>query len=122
MAISIADIRAHPAEAMAALIETVRVQGEEIACLQENLGIALSLIAKMRAAKEPQDPKILDELYKQMIAIGRKQCDFATAARMVNRTKSRILQLKPVIAQDLRFVLTPSESHSQKMLIRLRTD
>jgi len=117
--ISIADIQAHPAEAMAALIETVRRQGEEITHLQENFGIAMSLIAKLRP-KEPDESTLLDELYQEMTATGRKQVDFRTAARMVKRSKSRLLQIKPLIGQDMRFVLMPSESHSQKILIRLR--
>ena len=117
--ISIADIQAHPAEAMAALIETVRRQGEEITHLQENFGIAMSLIAKLRS-KEPDESILLDELYQEMTATGRKQVDFRTAARMVKRSKSRLLQIKPLIGQDMRFVLMPSESHSQKILIRLR--
>ena len=37
MPISIADIKAHPAEAMAALIETVKRQGEEIDLLKKDL-------------------------------------------------------------------------------------
>lgn len=57
MAISIADIQAHPAEAMAALIETVRRQGEEITCLQDNLAIALGLIAKLRERIDPKPTK-----------------------------------------------------------------
>ena len=77
-------------------------------------------LAKLEHPREPQDPKILDDLYKEMVAIGRKQVDFATAARMVKRSKSRMLQLKGMIGQDMRFVLVPSESHSQKVLIRLR--
>ena len=71
--------------------------------------------------KEPEgDSPLLDELYKEMKAIGRKQADFATAARMVKRSKARLFQLKASIALDERFILIPSESHSQKILIRLR--
>ena len=79
----------------------------------------MDLVAKLRP-KEPEDSKLLDELYAEMTAIGRKQVDFKTAARMIKRSKSRLLQIKPLIGQDMRFVLVPSESHSQKILIRLR--
>jgi len=79
----------------------------------------MSLIAKLRP-KEPDESTLLDELYQEMTATGRKQVDFRTAARMVKRSKSRLLQIKPLIGQDMRFVLMPSESHSQKILIRLR--
>lgn len=88
--------------------------------LETNQEILFKLLAKLKCSKEPNDPKILDDLHKEMIAIGRKQVDFATAARMVKRSKSRMLQLKGMIGQDMRFMLVPSETHSQKVLIRLR--
>ena len=77
-------------------------------------------LAKLEDPHKPQDTHLLDELYAEMQAIGRKQVDFATAARMVKRSKSRMLQLKAEIGQDMRFILVPSESHSQKVLIRVR--
>ena len=77
-------------------------------------------LAKLENPRAPQDTHLLDELYAEMQAIGRKQVDFATAARMVKRSKSRMLQLKAEIGQDKRFVLVTSETHSQKVLIRLR--
>ena len=77
-------------------------------------------LAKLENPHKPQDTHVLDELYDLMKARGLKQCDFATAAKMVKRSKSRLLQLKPEIGQDMRFILVPSESHSQKVLIRVR--
>ncbi len=91
--------------------------------LSDNQLIQLQLIKQLREAarKGPEeDSPLIDELYKEMKAIGRKQTDFATAARMVKRSKARLFQLKPAIALDQRFILVPSESHSQKILIRLR--
>lgn len=84
-----------------------------------NLEIHAGILRRMRRIPN-QEPKILDELYDSMVAIGRKQVDFATAAKMVKRSKSRLLQLKAEIGQDMRFVLVPAESHSQKVLIRIR--
>jgi phosphoribosylanthranilate isomerase len=89
----------------------------------DNQLIQLRLINQLReeATEEPEvDSPLLDELYKEMVAIGRKQTDFATASRMVKRSKVRLFQLKTAIALDKRFILIPSESHSQKLLIRLR--
>ena len=89
----------------------------------DNQLIQLRLINQLREAttKEPEeDSPLLEELYKEMLAIGRKQVDFATAARMVKRSKSRMHQLKAAIALDHRFILIPSASHSQKNIIRLR--
>jgi len=87
----------------------------------ENQLIQLRLIHELKQKPEEASP-LLDELYKEMKAIGRKQTDFATAARMVKRSKARLFQLKAAIALDQRFILVPSESHSQKLLIRLRED
>jgi len=108
----------------------IALQGEKIAALEatanlheENQLIQLRLIHQLREAtkKEPvNDSPLLDELYKEMKAIGRKQTDFVTAARMVKRSKRRMLQLKTTIALDQRFILIPSERHPQKVLIRLR--
>ena len=112
------------------LESTVASQSEKIASVEatqdiqaDNQLIQLRLINQLReaTAKEPEnDSPLIDELYKEMTAIGRKQTDFATAARMVKRSKRRMLQLKTAIALDQRFILIPSESHSQKVLIRLR--
>lgn len=109
---------------------TMAGQNEKIALLEatqdtqaDNQLIQLRLINQLReaTAKEPEnDSPLIDELYKEMTAIGRKQTDFATAARMVKRSKRRMLQLKAAIALDQRFILIPSERHQQKVLIRLR--
>jgi hypothetical protein len=87
----------------------------------DNQLIQLRLINKLQPKPEEDSP-LLDDLYKEMKAQGRKQTDFATAARMVKRSKARLFQLKTAIALDQRFILVPSESHSQKLLIRLRED
>jgi len=93
------------------------------ATLSDNQLIQLQLTERLRddARKElEEDSPLIGELYKEMKALGRKQADFATAARMVTRSKARLFQLKPAIALDPRFILIPSESHSQKILICLR--
>jgi hypothetical protein len=107
---------------------TVAAQNEKIASLEatqetqaDNQLIQLRLIHELRPKPEKDSP-LLDELYKEMKAQGRKQTDFATAARMVKRSKARLFQLKAAIALDQRFILVPSESHIQKLLIRLRDD
>ena len=110
------------------LKDIVSLQGEKMVTLEatqdlhaENQFIQLQLINKLRhIPKEGDEVPILNELYKEMKAIDRKQTDFATAARMVKRSKRRMIQLKTAIALDQRFILVPSESHSQKILIRLR--
>jgi len=116
------------------IVQEVHSLRDQIAALEarqaadiERLALDMALdrqrITKLETPKiQPsnEDSPLLDELYKEMQAQGRKQTDFSTAARMVKRSKRRIIQLKGAIALDQRFILIPSESHSQKLLIRLR--
>jgi hypothetical protein len=98
-------------------------QLNDTARLARDIALDRQRITKLETPKiQPsnEDSPLLDELYKEMQAQGRKQTDFSTAARMVKRSKRRIIQLKGAIALDQRFILIPSESHSQKLLIRLR--
>jgi len=98
-------------------------QSEDMEHLARSIAEDRQRITKLETPKiQPsnEDSPLLDELYKEMKAQGRKQTDFSTAARMVKRSKRRIIQLKGAIALDQRFILIPSESHSQKLLIRLR--
>lgn len=98
-------------------------QLNDTARLARDIALDRQRITKLETPKiQPsnEDSPLLDELYKEMQAQGRKQTDFSTAARMVKRSKRRIIQLKTAIALDQRFILIPSESHSQKLLIRLR--
>lgn len=98
-------------------------QSEDMEHLARSIAEDRQRISRLETPKiQPsnEDSPLLDELYKEMQAQGRKQTDFSTAARMVKRSKRRIIQLKGAIALDQRFILIPSESHSQKLLIRLR--
>lgn len=98
-------------------------QLDDTARLARDIALDRQRISRLETPKiQPsnEDSPLLDELYKEMQAQGRKQTDFSTAARMVKRSKRRIIQLKGAIALDQRFILIPSESHSQKLLIRLR--
>jgi hypothetical protein len=79
--------------------------------------IAVKVAPKEPAAKA--SPHI-DELYNHMKLVGLKQTTFAGAAKILKVTKQRVLQLKPDLAQDMRFIILPSQSHSQKLIIRLR--
>ena len=105
----IAALEAHQSEDMEHLARSIAEDRQRISRLET---------PKIQPSNE--DSPLLDELYKEMKAQGRKQTDFSTAARMVKRSKRRIIQLKGAIALDQRFILIPSESHSQKLLIRLR--
>jgi len=111
----------------------VTSQAEEIAALrlklasleqsQDTLGenqlIQLRLIHQLRKEPEEESP-LIDELYRHMCAVGLKQTTFAGAAKILKRSKGRIKQLHPLLAMDQRFIILPSESHKQRLLIRLR--
>ena len=71
-AINLAEISAHPAEAIATLREIVRLQGREIALLQENQTIQASLIAKLKARIGPvisEGAKNKEEILKGLLAL-----------------------------------------------------
>ena len=81
-------------------------------------------IAVKVAPKEPTakaSPHI-NELYNHMKLTRLKQTTFNGAAKILGVTKRRALQLKPTIAQDMRFIMLPSQSHNQRLVIRLREE
>jgi len=92
------------------LAESEALRGKETAEIRKRL-------AKLENPHKPKDTRLLDELYLTMQARGLKQVDFATAARMVKRSKARMLQLKPDIGEDMRFLLVPIKN---KIVIRVR--
>jgi len=90
--------------------------------LGDNQLIQLQLINKLREsiAKKPDNSPLIDELYQHMRIVGLKQTTFAGAAKILKRSKGRIKQLHPLLAMDQRFIILPSESHKQRLVIRLR--
>lgn len=107
-----------PLEARIQALE--KLQEEDNSRILQHIAEDRQRLTKLEKGSIEEDSPLLDDLYREMIAIGRKQVDFATAARMVKRSKGRIVQLKAAIALDSRFIILPSESHSQKNLIRLK--
>jgi hypothetical protein len=103
MSISIAEIQAHPAEAMAALIETVRLQGEEITHLQENFCIAMSLIAKLR-----------DKTESRLQPAQRDQREVLKALLVMNNYK--------MFAKDARLRMRMSEAAFSRLLAKMKDD
>jgi hypothetical protein len=94
--------------------------------MYENMEFERALLAqRVRAlehpkAKEVKDSPLIDELYNHMKSVGLKQTTFAGAAKILKVTKGRVVQLKNTIALDQRFILLPSGTHKQRLLIRLR--
>jgi hypothetical protein len=110
----------------------IACQEEKIADLAATQGtqadnqlIQLRLINQLRevATEEqpaPEKSPLIDELYQHMRVVGLKQTTFAGASKILHRSKGRIKQLHPLLAMDQRFIILPSESHKQRLLIRLR--
>ena len=89
----------------------------------ENQLIQLRIINGLREDIRPHEPDnspLIDELYSHMKVVGLKQTTFAGAAKILKRSKVRVHQLRPLLEKDKRFVILPSQSHKQKLLIRLR--
>lgn len=122
-------------ESQKCLLEIVQAQAREIRALNaklealqkdmdtlsENDLCQLRLISQLRESrvKVVQSP-LIDELYTLMKALGLKQTTFAGAAKILRVTRGRIHQLKTIIALDQRFIILSSESHKQRLLIRLK--
>lgn len=90
------------------------------AWLSENQHIELRLINELRKKPEPAESPLIDELYNHMKSVCLKQTTFAGAAKIMGVTRGRVHQLKAPIAVDPRFIIITSESHKQRLLIRLR--
>ncbi len=88
----------------------------------DNQLIQLRLINQLREEpiEEPEKSPLIDELYQHMRVVGLKQTTFAGASKILKRSKGRIKQLHPLLAMDQRFIILPSESHKQRLVIRLR--
>ena len=108
---------------IASLRDAVASMGKQQDTLGENQLIQLQLINQPKEEIKPTAPdesSLIDELYQHMRAVGLKQTTFAGAAKSLDRSKGRIKQLHPLLAMDQRFIILPSESHKQRLLIRLR--
>lgn len=118
-------------EKQAAQIKDLRTEsnaiGQEVYDVHEMAKTIISDACKRITALEESDTSDsataqahVEELYKHMEMIGRKQVSFKEASRCLKLSKSRVLQLKAALALDDRFIIVPSETHKQKKLIRLR--
>lgn len=117
------DEMAQARQEMAALKERSVEDEKRMDSLSENQLIQLRLINGLKEDIRPHEPDnspLIDELYSHMKAVGLKQTTFAGAAKILKRSKSRIKQIHPLLAKDERFVILPSQSHKQKLLIRLK--
>lgn len=110
------------------LRKEVKANGQEVYEVHDMaktiIGDACKRITALEEGPDPSEDISaqghVEELYKHMEAIGRKQVSFKEASRCLNLSKSRTLQLKTAIALDDRFIIVPSTTHKQKRLIRLR--
>lgn len=77
-------------------------------------------LAKLENRPIKEHTPLIDELYSHMRSVGLKQTTFSGAAKILKRSKGRINQLHPALAMDKRFIIIQSESHKQRLLIRIR--
>ena len=134
MPISIADIQAHPAEAMAALIEEVQRQEKEISSLWDNFGIAMGLIKqlKTRNAKTKEAGKKtsarLAAVENLLVMNGNEPLTFAQIGRMLElgsrdgkktTRKQNMTILGRILAADPRFAVFESNTQKGRKMVRL---
>lgn len=134
MPISIADIQAHPTEAMAALIETVRRQEKEISSLWDNFGIAMDLIKqlKTRSTKTKEAGKKtsarLVTIENHLVMNGNEPLTFSQIGRMLelgsrdgktNTRKQNMTILGKVLEADPKFIVFDSNTQKGKKMVRL---
>jgi hypothetical protein len=102
------------------LEDRIKTLEKDLEILAENQLIQLRLINQLRKEPEAKESPLIDELYAHMKTVGLKQTTFSGAAKILKVTKGRVHQLKTTIALDQRFIILVSESHKQRLVIRLR--
>lgn len=123
-AINLPQIAQHPAEAVAALVEVVRRQGNEIALLQENQAILFNLVAKL---KDQISPKLTEPqadqatILKALLAAQPNGKMFAKEARQRMRMpKASFSRLISQMKADIE--VRPFHADRRKYLIILRSE
>jgi hypothetical protein len=116
-AINLAEISAHPTEALAALIEVVRLQGDEIRHLQENQSIQATLIAKLKSRIDPvtgEEEKSRAEILKGLVILNggkmvakearlKMKLDKATFSRLISHIEE--IEVRPMRTDKRRYIL-----------------
>ena len=134
MPISIADIQAHPAEAMAALIEIVKRQEKEISSLWENFGIAMNLISQLKTKKArakdagKKTSLRLAAIENLLVMNGNEPLTFAQIGKMLelgtregktNTRKQNMTILGKTLEADPKFVVFDSNTQKGRKMVRL---
>jgi len=95
-------------------------QLDDTARLAREIALDRQRLTKLENRPIKESAPLIDELYSHMRSVGLKQTTFSGAAKILKRSKGRINQLHPLLAMDKRFIIIQSESHKQRLLIRLR--
>lgn len=146
MPISIADIQAHPAEAMAALIETVNRLGEEIAVMKRDakldredirdLYAAIDEIEQIKPVKRSggngqKTAARLATIEYLLIANGNEPLTFSEIGKRLElgsrdgkktTRKQNMTLLGKVIAADPRFTVFDSSTQKGRKMVRLERE
>lgn len=132
MAISIADIQAHPAEAMAALIETVRRQGEEISALKRDAKLDHQDIRDLFKAieeiegtsvqmkvKPSQTHDSRKEMLKGLLILNNGKMVSKDARHRMNLSESQFSQLLATVGDDIE--VRPMNTNKRMNLLVMRS-
>jgi len=122
-AINLPQIAQHPAEAVAALVEVVRRQGNEIELLQENQAILFGIVAKLKDRISPEPTKAqIDQatILKALLASQPNGKMFAKEARQRMRMpKASFSRLLAHMKADIE--VRPFHADRRRYLIILRS-
>ena len=103
-AIKLADIKAYPTEAIAALVETVLSQEKEIRLLQDNSLILFDLVAKLEAKVEPEPSKSqVDkaQMLKAILATNGRKMMAQDARKRLNMDKASFSRLLSSMSKEI---------------------
>lgn len=123
-AINLPQIAQHPAEAVAALVEVVRRQGNEIELLQENQAILFGIVAKLKCQISPKPTESQADqatILKALLAAQPNGKMFAKVARQrMGMPKASFSRLLAHMKADIE--VRPFHADRRKYLIILRSE
>ena len=121
-AINLAEISAHPTEALAALVEVMKLQEKRIAHLEENQSIQATLIAKLKSRVDPvvgEEVKSRAEILKGLLVLNGGKMVAKEARQKMKLDKTTFSRL---IAHLEGVEVRPMKTDGRKHLLILRSE
>ena len=121
-AINLSEISAHPAEALAALVEVMKLQENRIAHLEENQTIQASLIAKLKSRINPvvsDEVKRREEILKSLLGFNGGKMVAKEARQKMKLDKTTFSRL---ISHIEGVEVRPMKTDGRKHLLILRSE